>query len=164
MGGALRLRASASHVDKLDWAADPRGPFRSTWETSVAGGPPALPVLTPSLWGGRHFSALMSTSILQSSAQVSVCPGSSPIRWSAASPIPTPQQGMCLLPCLSAPQHWAPDIFISCMSGWLAQSVLSMGLWNRVQSWGPKCHLLLNASLGPREGHFPPQEVCWPRQ
>lgn len=111
-GGALRLRASASHVDKLDWAADPRGPFRSTWETSVAGGPPALPVLTPSLWGGRHFSALMSTSILQSSAQVSVCPGSSPIRWSAASPIPTLQREcVCCHVCL--PRNTGPPTSLS---------------------------------------------------
>lgn len=150
-------------MDKLDWAADPRGPFCSTWETSVVGGPPALPVLTPSLWGGRHFSALMSTSILQSSAQEAE-PRKLSHQVVCRLPHSHPAAGMCLLPCLSAPQHWAPDIFISCTSGWLAQSVLSTGLWNRVQSWGPKCHLLLNASLGPREGHFPPQELCWPRQ
>lgn len=161
--GALHLRASASHVDKLDWAADPRGPFCSTWETSVVGGPPALPVLTPSLWGGsllrsdEHIHPPKLSSCVRLPRKLShqvVC----------SLPNSHPTAGMCLLPCLSAPKDWAPDIFISCTSGWLAQSVLSTGLWNRVQSWGPKCHLLLNASLGPREGHFPPQELCWPCQ
>ena len=83
--------------------------------------------------GGGPFSALMSTSILQTSAHVSVCPGSSPIRRSAASPVPARcSAAMRLLPCLSAPQDWAPDVFISRTSSWLAQSVLSMGLQNQV--------------------------------
>lgn len=61
----------------------------------------------------------------------------------------------CLLPCLSARKTGPPTSFISRASGWLGRSVLSVDLWNQVQSRGSKSHLLLNASLGPQRRPLP---------